>query len=193
MIRNMISPRDFSYIGLTGHAVQFKANEPTPVPFELQSELLHLNVIFEDGNFAQTPVDKDGKPAKVEMSGAIREAVLFHVIGQIHADAQTEEFDGGGAPKAAAIAARCGITVNSTERGKLWDRYRNAKATNGILPAHPMVEAFVDIQKVNSMKAANEFAEAYDVPAELLVGTTKVNEAKRIILAHLVNAKPTAG
>ncbi len=193
MIRNMISPRDFSYIGLTGHGVQFKAGVPTPVPFELQSDLLHLNVIFEDGNFAQAPVDKDGKPAKVEMSGAIREAVLFHVIGQIAADAQTEEFDGGGAPKAAAIAARCGITVNGTERGKLWDRYRNAVATNGILPTHPMVEAFVDIQKVNSLKAANEFAEAYEVPAELLVGITKVNEAKRIILANLVNAKPTAG
>lgn len=193
MIRKMVSPRDFSYIGLSGHGVTFKANEPTDVPFELQHELLQMNIIFADGAHASAPVDKDGKAARVELSGAIREAVLFHVIGAIHSDAQTEEFDAGGAPKAAAIASRSGLSVSNSERAKLWDRYRNAKATNGILPTHPMVEAFVDVQKVNSIKAAHEFAEAYEVPAELLVGVTKVSEAKKVILASLVNAKPTVG
>lgn len=178
----MVCPRDFTLRTRMGHVVKFVGGEPTPVPEAAYAEALAKNIL-------PVKVQDDERPifehATAEISGSLRDALIFQTIEEIVKENTTEDF-GGGVPKAAAISSRIGLAVSQQEAAKYWSMYRQIKGENGALPTHPNTEMVREVQALSTRKQLEEYATDMNLPLTRTKGKS-LKELKDTLLYTVVN------
>lgn len=181
----MVCPRDYTLRTLHGHVIHFEAGVPTPVPESAYQEALAKNILpvkAPDGETAAFEM------ASAEITGSLRDALIFDAIRVIVTRNHTEDFTGGGVPKAAVIAAETGIAVGAPEMSRYWTRYKEIVANNDELPSHPNVELVRELQGLSTRKQLEAFAK--DIGADLPNTKGKsLSELKAQLLYTVVNTQ----
>lgn len=185
-MRNMVSPRNYTLRTTKGHTIAFKANEPTPVPYNCQADALAVNILFADGKHQETSTASDGRPAQVEIAGELREVILMKAIDEMMSANTHEEWTAGGRPKVAALSERTGLKVDSAETNAVFEKYRDLKAAQMDLPQHARADYVIEVQALNTPKQIKEYAEILEIPAAEIAGLS-VHDAKQVLLAYVVN------
>ncbi len=184
----MVCPRDYTLRTRMGHTIQFIAGEPTPVPESAYAEALSKNIV---------PVERpDGdKPAfgmvHAEITGSLRDAMIYAAIDEIIKRNQTEDFAGGGVPKAAVLSAAVGVSISASEAGRYHTNYREFVATNSPLPTHPHVEIVRDLQACSTRKQLTEFAQEHNYAMPKAQGKNN-KELKELLLHAVINQQVAA-
>ena len=184
----MVCPRDYTLRTRNGHTIRFIAGEPTSVPESAYAEALSKNIVP-----AARP-DSD-KPAfgmiPAEVTGSLRDAMIYGAIAEIIHRNQTDEFTGGGVPKAAVVTAGAGVTVSASEVNRYYTNYREFVANNEPLPVHPKVEVVKELQACATRPQLTQFAA--DHGFELPNAKGKSNkEVKELLLHAVINAEIAA-
>lgn len=178
----MICSRDYTLRTKLGHTIRFVAGEPTSVPESAYAEAIAKNIVP-----AQRP--SDDKPAfgmvHAEITGTLRDAMIYGAIDELVKRNQTEDFTGGGVPKAAAITDAIGIPISSGEVGRYWTNYREMVAENSDLPSHPQVEVVRELQALSTRKQMEEFASEHDIRLPNTKGKS-VKELKSVLLHQVI-------
>lgn len=183
----MVCQRDYTLPTRTGHAIRFEAGVPTPVPEALYAEALAKNII---------PVERksDDEPIfgmiHAEITGTLRDAMIFQAIDEVVKRNQTEDFTGGGVPKAAALSAIIGLSLSATEASRFYTNYRQIIGENGELPQHPKTEMVRELQSLTSRKQLVEFAEDHDISLPKTKGKS-LKELKELLLNNVINQMTT--
>lgn len=179
----MVCPRDYTLRTTLGHTIAFKANEPISVPDSCYQEALSKNILPAK---VQNSDDPAFELAHAEITGTLRDALVFEAIELLVKRNNVEDFGGGGVPKAAAIFAETGVQLSSREAGGFWIRYKQIKAENADLPTHPNVELVRELQSLSTRKQLEAFAVdiGVDVPA---TKGKPLSEVKSAMLYAIVN------
>jgi hypothetical protein len=178
----MVCPRDYTLRSTQGHTIAFKADEPTPVPDSMYQEALSKNILP-----AKVPRGEEAAQglAHAEITGTLRDALVFDAIETLVKRNNVEDFGGGG-PKAAALARETGIQLSAKETAKFYDRYKQLKAENSELPSHPNVELVRELQGLSTRKQLEAFA--LDIGVEIPETKGKaLSEVKSTLLYAIVN------
>lgn len=179
----MVCQRDYTLRTKLGHTIKFIAGEPTPVPETAYAEAISKNIV------AARPKEGE-KPyfalAHAEITGSLRDALIFEAMVEIIARNDIEDFAGGGVPKAAAITKAIGITVSAKEVAKYHDVYKQVLAENGELPTHPQVEVVKELQSLATRKQMEEFASDHSIRLPETKGKS-LKEVKALLLEQVVN------
>jgi hypothetical protein len=184
----MICPRDYTLRSKTGATIAFEAGKPTNVPDDIVPDALAVNIVPASGEGIddESPVGA----ATAQITGTLRDALIFQAIAQLVKTNASEDFDGGGQPKPHAISARAGIAVSASERVKYWNRYREIVGTNSEIPNHPNVNAVLDLQSLSTRKQLKEFAVDHGMEKEYEKFATKaLPELKTLLLGNLVGRR----
>ena len=188
----MVCQRDYTLRTTTGHVIAFKANTPRNVPNECVEAAMAVNIIPVSGGFAERKPDEHVGPTRIAaMSAEMREAILLHTIHELVRDADVACFDAGGKPKVHAIRQRCGLDVDTAERSRLWDKYRDIKASNSDLPAPRNVDLVLEVQACNTHKTLIEYLEMFGHEASEFRGWT-LKEIKGAAVTAAINYKEPA-
>lgn len=180
---DMVCPRDYTLRTRMGHTIRFIAGEPTPVAEDAYQEALAKNII---------PVRRpdDDSPAfgmaHAEITGTLRDAMVFLALDEIAKRNHSEEFTGGGIPRAAVVTTEVGIRLSATEVGKYWSLYRQSIAENTALPTHPSVEVVRELQACATRKQLTEFSEEHGIEMPRAEGKS-VKELKELLLNAVIN------
>ena len=192
----MVCPRDYTLRTTLGHTIAFKADEPTPVPDSAYQEALSKNILpvrVPNGEGAAFEM------AHAEITGTLRDALVFDAIEALVKRNNVEDFGGGG-PKAAAIAAETGLQLSARETANYYTRYKQLKSENDALPTHPNVELVRELQGLSTRKQLEAFATDIGVAIPSTKGKA-LSEVKSALLYAIVNqnqaplsaAKPEKG
>lgn len=188
MTIQMVCPRDYVLRTRMGHTIRFIAGEPASVPEAAYAEALSKNIV---------PVARpDGdSPAfgmiRAEVTGTLRDAMIYGAIRDIIARNQTDEFTGGGVPKAAAVSAEAGVSVSATEVNRYYQNYREILAENEELPTHPQVEVVKELQACATRTQLTQFAKEHGYEMPNAKGKSN-KEVKELLLHAVVNEQMTA-
>jgi hypothetical protein len=180
----MVCPRDYTLRTRMGHTVEFVGGEPTPVPEAAYAEALAKNILPVKVKDNEKPVFEH---ATAEITGTLRDALIFQTIDEIVKENTTEDF-GGGVPKAAAISARIGIAVAQNEAAKYWTMYKQIKGENSELPTHPNTELVREVQALSTRKQLEDYARDADLPLSRTKGKS-LKELKDLVLYTVVNQR----
>lgn len=185
----MVCPRHFTLRSKTGHVVKFEPGKPSNVPDDVVQEALALNILPVDADNFADPTLLEGLRAKgpvnINLTGAIRDAVVYHVLHEIARENDVNNFDGGGRPKTFVIIDRTGVQITSAERNTYWDKYRELKGAGEELPTHKAVDAVLEVQYLSTPKQLIEYASLYDVPFTHIEGRT-LKEQKAVIVGAIL-------
>jgi hypothetical protein len=178
----MVCPRDYTLRTTLGHTIAFKADEPTPVPDSAYQEALSKNILP-----AKVPRGEGAafEMAHAEITGTLRDALVFDAIETLVKRNNVEDFGGGG-PKAAALARETGIQLSSREAANYYTRYKQIKAENSELPSHPNVELVRELQGLTTRKQLEAFATDIGVAIPPTKGKA-LSEVKSSLLYAIVN------
>lgn len=184
MTTKMVCPRDFTLRSTSGHVIAFKANEPTDVPDVLYAEALSFNIIPASGkaNVQDSPATASSTVAM----GPLRDALIYNAIHTLVERNSSEDFDGGGVPKVAAIAELSGVKLGAPERTKYWGTYRELVGSNEALPTHPNMVMVQDLQGLTSRDQLEAFAKDHDLTLSAAKGRSN-RELKDLLMAQVVN------
>lgn len=183
----MVCPRDYTLRTRNGHTIKFAAGEPTDVPEALYAEALAKNII---------PVERksDDQPifgmVHAEITGTLRDAMIYQAIDEVVKRNQTEDFSGGGVPKAAALSAIIGLSLSASEASRFYTNYRQIIGENEPLPTHPKVEVVRELQALTSRKQLEEFAEDHGIGIPKAKGKS-LKELKELLLNSVINQMTT--
>ena len=178
--------RNYTLRSLAGHIVDFQADVPRLVPDVCVDEALAVNIIPCNGENAPEAEEAAPKVMRaVAMSPELREALLLNAIHDIYREANVADFDGGQRPKAQAITERSGLEITAAERSKLWDKYRDLKATNTELPRPKNFELVADAQRLTSKRDLLLAAADLGVPETVTKGAS-IKEIKAAVLAAAI-------
>lgn len=184
----MVCPRDYTLRSTTGHTVKFEAGEPADVPEALYAEALAKNILPVKAGPGESPAFE---LATAEITGNLRDALVFDVIQVLVKRNNPEDFTGGGAPKAAAIARDTGLQISAREVSKYWNLYKQIVAENAEFPTHPNVELVRELQGMSTRKQMEEFAADIGVSVPKTKGKS-LAEIKSELLYAIVNQKQSA-
>lgn len=181
---DMVSQRDFVLRTRMGHTIRFEATKPTPVPDAAYSEALAHNIV---------PVvvpDADSPQGRVEanITGTLRDALLFKAIHTLVVRNNYEDFTGGGVPKAAAVSLEAGFSVSQNEVSRYWGNYRTMVATNETLPTHPHMAQVEELQSCSTRKSLEEFCADHSIVIKGAKGKT-VKELKEQVMHAVVSGQ----
>lgn len=185
MTINMVCQRDYTLRTLSGQTIAFKAGEPTPVAEAAYGEAIAKNIV------PVTRLDDDGTApgmAHAQITGSLRDALIFSALQDAVNRNASEEFDGGGKPKATTIAAATGLQISASEVSKYWANYKQLMGENAPLPTHPNVELVNELQQLVTRKQLTEFASDHDIDYKEAAGKT-VKDLKQAMLYQVVNQK----
>lgn len=181
----MVCPRDYTLRSNTGYTIQFVAGEPTPVPDSLVPLAMSLNILPAEDHDDEQPVFG---LLKSTVTGSLRDALVLHSIDALVKRNSPEDFNAGGAPKAAALASETGVSISAQEVSKYWDRYREIIGTNAEIPNHPSVELVRDLQQISTRKQLVEFCKEYGIAYEKHE-SKPLKDLKQIVLSLIINQK----
>ena len=178
----MVCPRDFTLRSTLGYTIAFKANEPTPVPDAMYQEALSKNILP-----AKVPAGEEAAHdmAHAEITGTLRDALIFDAIETLVKRNNVEDFGGAG-PKAAALTRETGIQLSAKETSNYYTRYKQIKAENTELPSHPNVELVRELQGLSTRKQLEAFAVDIGVAIPATKGKA-LSEVKSTLLYAIVN------
>lgn len=177
----MTCPRDYILRTMLGHTIEFKAGEPTEVPEAAYAEAINKNIV---------PVERKDKeqPAfgmvYAEITGSLRSALIYQALADIVARNQSEDFTGGGVPKAKVVSEAIGINVSATEVGKFWTNYRQIVAENSEVPSHPKIEIVRELQSLSTRKQMEDFAEDHGITVK--INSRSLKELKGFLLHQVI-------
>lgn len=184
--------RDYTLRTTTGHVIGFKAGEPTYVPYDCVDAALAVNIIPAQGGYAERKDEKIMGPARIAaMSPEMREAILLHTIDELVREGETSAFDGGGKPKAGALKERSGFEVTATERTKLYDMYRDLKASSSDLPKPDNLDAVMNVQACHDKSGLLSYLQAFGGDPKSVEGWT-LKEIKSAAIVAALKRKPKA-
>lgn len=186
MLIPMVCPRDYVLRSRTGHTIEFKAGVATPVPEACYAEALSKNIIPAKLKDEDSPVFN---MVNAEITGTLRDALLYGALDELAKRNQTEDFTGGGVPKAAAVSALVGTSVSASEVSRHWSNYRNIISENGDLPTHPQVEIVRELQSLGTRKQLEEFAADHDLGVPKAKGKS-IKEFKELLLHSVIHQMP---
>lgn len=179
----MVCPRDYVLRTKQGHTISFEAGVPTPVPAMAYQEALSRNILPAAVPAGEKPAFE---MATAEITGTLRDALVFAAIETIFNRNNVENFTGGGMPKPEAVTAEIGVAVSGPELSKYWARFKELRATNEELPTHPNIELVRELQSLNTRKQLVAFAA--DIGAPPLEGKGRaLSEVKSALLYSIVN------
>lgn len=183
MMIKMICPRDYTLRTTLGHVIAFKAGEPQPVPEAAYHEALAKNILpVKDANGEKSAFGM----ASAEITGSLRDALVYDAIRVLVSRNHVEDFTGGGMPKAAAIQKEVGVHVSAQETSKYWAGYKQIVAENGEFPSHPNVETVRELQGLGTRKQFEQFAEDLGVAIPETKGKS-LSELKSMLLYTIIN------
>lgn len=186
----MVCPRDFTLRTKNGgHVIKFEAGKETDVPEEAYHEAISKNIV---------PVQRkdDEGPAFTlisnEITGTLRDALIIRGIDELVKRNNTEDFTGGGMPKAAALTNHLGFQIANPETKRYWDLYKDYTSQNMDLPVHPRMELVMELQPLTSRRQLEEFAADYNINVPRAKGKN-VKELKAILMNQVVNQQMPNG
>lgn len=179
----MVCPRNYVLRTRIGHTIEFKANTPTPVPEAAYAEALSKNIVPVEVPDTEKP---HFELAHADITGTLRDALIYFAIDEITKRNNPEDFGGGGVPKAKLVSEMIGVSVSHTEVGKYWQNYRQMIANNEDLPMHPKMELVLELQALSSRQQMERFAADIDMPLPKTKGKG-LRELKGMLLYALVN------
>jgi hypothetical protein len=162
----MLSLRSFRLATLTGHVVQFVANEPKDVPDAVVKYAMEAGCV--PVNKEDVPYYDDTRKIDVEFQGDIRRSIIWLVIDAIATENDPKKFDGGGLPKHEVICDRLGYTVARDEIRTIYQLYLGAKQNNREFVLHPAA------QNVRRVVDAESKAELLELAAEFGLEEAKI-------------------
>lgn len=180
---SMVCPRDYVLRTRMGHTITFKAGEPTTVPEAAYAEALAKNILPVQTLDTENPVFE---LATAEITGTLRDALIFDTINNMVIENSVEEFAGGGVPKASVVSAKIGVAISASEIGKYWQLFREIKGENSALPRHPNMELVREVQALATRKQLEEYARDLNVPLSKSKGKS-LTELKTFLLYTVVN------
>ena len=183
----MICPRDFTLRTRLGHTISFIAGEPTAVPESAYAEALSKNIVPAKRPDSDTPAFG---MLQAEVTGTLRDAMIYGAIHEIVHRNQTDEFSGGGVPKAAAVSAAAGVSVSSSEANRYYTNYREFISSNEALPTHPQVEIVKELQACATRAQLTQFAKEHGYALPRMQGKSN-KEVKELLLHAVVNEQVT--
>lgn len=181
----MKCPRDYTLRTTLGHIIFFEANKATPVPESAYQEALAKNIL-------PTEVPDGEKPnfdmAGGRVTGPLKDALVFEAIQALVKRNNSEDFTGGGMPKAIALTRESGVDVSAQETSKYWDRYKQITAENSEFPTHPNVELVRELNGSSTRKQMEQLAADLAIDIRPLKGKS-LAQVKAFLLAAIVNNK----
>jgi hypothetical protein len=183
----MICPRDYTLRTKLGHVIRFEAGVPTPVPQAAYAEALAKNIVPAKRPDDDTPVFG---MVHAEITGSLRDAMIYGAVDELVKRNQSEDFTGGGVPKAVSITAAIGIPVSATEVSRYWTNYREMVAENTELPSHPNVEVVRELQALSTRKQMEDFVEEHDLKLPATKGKS-LKELKSLLLHAIIGQQIT--
>lgn len=178
---DMVCPRDYTLRTLMGHTIHFKANEPVAVPEQAYAEAIAKNIVPAERPDSDSPAGK----VQAHITGTLRDALLYKAIHGLVARNNSEDFTGGGVPKAAAISPEVGFSVSQGEVGKYWGNYRSIIANNEELPVHPKVPLVEELQLCTTRKMLEDFCTDHSITIKGAKGKS-VKEVKELVMHAVI-------
>lgn len=183
MTIKMVCPRNFTLRTQSGHTIHFEAGKPKDVPDMLYAEALRFNIVPVKGAHVDDD-DGTGQP-RVQITGSLRDALIYGAMHEIVTRNSPDDFDGGRQPKPKAIEDITGIKISAQERTKYWDNYREIIGSNQELPTHSNVQSIQDLNTMRSQKDLLAFAEERGYDLNKLKGKNN-RDLKEAILGQLI-------
>lgn len=181
----MVCPRNYTLRTTTGHVISFKAGVPTYVPPSIAHEAMAVNILPVDGNHLPSSDTAAPGYGKAAITGAMREALILHMIHQLVQENETASFTGGGRPKASVLGDRLNFTVPSTELNLAWDRYRDLTSAGESLPEPKNMRLVMDAAALRTTRDITDFASLLGVPEDAYRGETLANQKAIMIGAAI--------
>lgn len=181
---DMVSPRDFVLRTKTGHVINFKAAEATPVPEQAYAEALARNIVPVERPDGDTPHGR----IEATITGTLRDALLYKGIDTLVKRNSYEDFTGGGVPKAAALSTEVGFSVSQNEVSRYWGNYRSMVANNEELPKHSSMALVEELQTCSTRKSLEEFCADHEIAIKGAKGKT-VKELKEQVMHTVVSGQ----
>lgn len=181
----MTCPRDYTLRTTLGHTIKFEANKPTPVPDSAYQEALSKNILPVTVPFGDSPAHDF---ASGRITGPLRDTLVFDGIRALTTRNNSEDFTGGGMPKAQALTRETGVDVSASEVGKYWDRYKQIIAENDDFPQHPNAEMVRELNGMATRKQLEQMALDLDVDLRPLKGKS-LSELKSFLLQAITTMK----
>lgn len=179
----MVCPRDYTLRTKLGHTIRFEADVPTDVPEAAYHEALAKNILPVKVQAGEKPAFE---LATAEITGTLRDALIFDAIIALVKRNNSEDFTGGGVPKAASITAEIGVAVSAQETSKYWGLYKQIIGENSSFPTHPNVELVRELQGCATRKQLEQFAGDLSIELPSLKGKS-LTEIKSILLYNIIN------
>lgn len=183
MSTKMVCPRDFTLRSTSGHTIAFKANVPQDVPDSLYAEALAFNIIPASGKASEQ--DAPAQQGAVQVMGPLRDALIYNAIQTLVKRNTSDDFDGGGVPKVAAINDLSGVKLGAPERSKYWNNYREMIGSNSEIPTHPNVVLMQDLQALTSRDQLEAFAKDHELTIKDVKGRSN-RELKESLLSQVI-------
>lgn len=181
----MKCPRDYTLRTTLGHIIFFKADEPTKVPEAVYHEALAKNILpCEVPNGEKPNFDM----AEGRVTGPLRDALVFEAIQTLVKRNNSEDFTGGGMPKAASLTRESGVDVSGSEASNFWNRYKQIVAENTEFPTHPNVELVRELNGSSTRKQLEQFATDLGIDIRHLKGKS-LAQVKSFLLTAVVENK----
>ncbi len=182
----MICPRNYLLRTLSGHMIRFQADVPKFVPDSVVSDALAVNILPVEGKVRgeDTPSDHR-KPVRVEITGALRDAIVLRAISDLAVRNDTKDFDGGGRPKIPAITELTGLAINAKEREVYWEKYKQLKSDGEDMPDHKHADIVTEIQYLRTPKELLEYAELLGLDPAVFKGWPLAEQKQALISAAL--------
>lgn len=176
----MVCPRDFTLRTTLGHTIAFEANVPTSVPDSAYQEALSRNILPVSIPVGESPAHDF---ASGRVTGTLRDTLVFEGIRTLVSRNNSEDFTGGGLPKAIALTRETGVDVSANETSKYWARYKQIIAENDDFPQHPNAEMVRELNAMSTRKDLEQLAIDIELDIRPLKGKA-LSEVK----AHLLQA-----
>jgi len=124
----MRMPRDFHLNTSLGVSVNFKADEPTFVPYRAVNAAIERGAVFVDPTNQKVLAPEPPREFKEPPMGFEREELLFQACAKIAERNNPDDFTPGSKPKLAAVKDLAGFDADRKEINDTWHKVMQARA-----------------------------------------------------------------
>ncbi len=181
----MISLRTFRLPTLSGHVLQFTANQERDVPEAAVKDAMTAGCAFVDAS--DTPFYDDMSKAKVGFSDSIKKSTLYLVLKSIAEDNEAKNFDGGGVPKLSVVNDKLGFDVSKREVQDMYQQYLSIKSDGGEFPLHANAPNVLRVVEATTNAELIELGKEFGYEEANLKGRS-TRDLRRILFTKLNDA-----
>jgi hypothetical protein len=184
----MWCPNNLQVISTLGHSAVFTATpfgskEPnlTPVHPAIVKECQAKGAVLWNPDDVQGTDDTSSGP--IGFAGKLRTTLIYLVLQRIIDRNNPQDFNSGGVPKTAVVAAATSFDVSDKEVKKAWQTFNDAQNSGKTLDVDERATLALDIIDASNVAELKMVAEEMGVDPKDYETLTKTRELKQFLLA----------